>query len=105
MGGKELYNRLPSCANRAIKLPAHPPNGVHFCIWKSAKGITMAELNPAKFIREVRSEVGKVSWPTRKETIVSTIMVIVLAFIAALFFLAVDAVFASAITWILGLGQ
>lgn len=65
----------------------------------------MAEMNPAKFIREVRSEVGKVTWPTRKETIISTIMVLVLALIAALFFLAVDAVFASAITWILGMGK
>ncbi len=62
-------------------------------------------MNPAKFIREVRTEVGKVSWPTRKETIVSTIMVLVLAFVAALFFLAVDGIFAVAIRWILGLGQ
>lgn len=65
----------------------------------------MAELNPAKFIREVRTEVGKVTWPTRRETIVSTVMVLVLALIAALFFLAVDGIFAVAIRWILGLGQ
>ena len=62
-------------------------------------------MNPAKFIREVRTEVGKVTWPTRKETIVSTIMVLVLAFVAALFFLAVDGIFAVAIEKILGLGQ
>lgn len=62
-------------------------------------------VNPAKFIREVRSEVGKVSWPTRKETTVSTVMVLVLALIAALFFLAVDGIFAVTIRWILGLGQ
>lgn len=65
----------------------------------------MAELNPAKFIREVRTEISKVTWPTRKETLVSTAMVLVLALIAALFFLAVDGVFALAIRWILGLGQ
>lgn len=65
----------------------------------------MAELNPAKFIREVRQEVGKVTWPTRKETIISTVMVLVLALIAALFFLAVDGIFAVAIRAILGLGQ
>jgi preprotein translocase subunit SecE len=62
-------------------------------------------LNPAKFIHEVRTEVSKVAWPTRKETIVSTVMVLVLALIAALFFLAVDGVFAVVIGWILGLGK
>jgi preprotein translocase subunit SecE len=65
----------------------------------------MAQMNPAKFIREVRTEVGKVSWPTRKETMVSTAMVLILALVAAIFFLAVDAVFANVITWILGLGR
>jgi preprotein translocase subunit SecE len=62
-------------------------------------------MNPAKFIREVRSEVSKVSWPTRRETMVSTAMVLILAFISALFFLAVDGIFAYAITAILGLGK
>lgn len=61
-------------------------------------------LNPAKFIREVRSEVTKVTWPTRKETIVSTAMVLILAFVAALFFMVVDGVFAYGIRKILGLG-
>ncbi len=65
----------------------------------------MAELNPAKFIREVRQEIGKVTWPTRKETMVSTAMVLILALIAAIFFLAVDAFFGTVISWILGLGQ
>lgn len=65
----------------------------------------MAELNPAKFIREVRTEIGKVTWPTRKETIQSTVLVLVLALIAAIFFLGVDAFFGWAISLILGLGQ
>jgi preprotein translocase subunit SecE len=65
----------------------------------------MAGMNPAKFIREVRTEVAKVSWPTRRETVVSTIMVLVLALIAALFFLAVDGVFAFVISWILNLSK
>lgn len=63
----------------------------------------MAELNPAKFIREVRQEVGKVSWPTRKETLISTVMVLVMALVAALFFLLVDGFFSWAIRAILGL--
>lgn len=63
----------------------------------------MAALNPAKFIREVRSEVSKVSWPSRKETMISTTMVLVLAFVASLFFLAVDGIFSWGIAQILGL--
>lgn len=65
----------------------------------------MAAMNPAKFIREVRSEIGKVTWPTRKETMVSTMMVLVLALVAAVFFLAVDGIFANIISWILNLKQ
>lgn len=61
-------------------------------------------LNPAKFIREVRQEVNKVSWPSRKETLVSTTMVFVLALIAAVFFLLVDGILQYGITKILGLG-
>ncbi len=61
--------------------------------------------NPAKFIREVRQEVGKVTWPTRKETLVSTAMVFTLAFIAALFFMLVDGVMQWGIRLILGLGN
>ncbi len=50
----------------------------------------MANLNPAKFIREVRQEMGKVSWPSRKETTISTAMVLGLATTAATFFVFVD---------------
>jgi preprotein translocase subunit SecE len=66
---------------------------------------TMADLNPAKFIREVRTEVGKVTWPTRKETMVSTMMVLILAGVAAIFFLIVDGIFAWGIGEILGLAK
>lgn len=64
----------------------------------------MPAMNPAKFIREVRQEVSKVSWPTRKETIVSVIMVLIIGFIAAAFFLMVDGILSWGIRQILGLG-
>ncbi|MEJ0009922.1 MAG: preprotein translocase subunit SecE [Alphaproteobacteria bacterium] len=64
----------------------------------------MAELNPAKFIREVRQEVKKVVWPTRRETFVSTALVMGLAFIASVFFLLVDGATSQVISAILGLG-
>jgi preprotein translocase subunit SecE len=49
---------------------------------------------PAQFIRQVRQEVSKVTWPSRKETTITTAMVFVMVVLASLFFLAVD--------WILG---
>ena len=49
---------------------------------------------PAKFFREVRQEVSKVTWPTRKETMITTAMVFVMVVLASLFFLSVD--------WVLG---
>lgn len=60
--------------------------------------------SPAKFIREVRQEVGKVTWPTRKETMVSTIMIIILVIIAALFFLLIDSLAAKLVGFVLGFG-
>lgn len=65
----------------------------------------MAAMNPAKFIREVRQEVGKVSWPSRKETMVSVVMVLVIALVAAVFFLMVDSLLAWGVRMIIGLGQ
>ncbi len=59
--------------------------------------------NPAKFIREVRQETSKVTWPTRKETTTSAIMVLVLVMISALFFWVVDIAIAATIRLILGL--
>lgn len=50
----------------------------------------MAAMNPVKFLQEVRQEVGKVTWPTRQETLISTVMVLVMVALASLFFLAAD---------------
>ena len=52
----------------------------------------MAKTAPLKFLKEVRQEVSKVTWPTRKETILTTAMVFVMVFILSLFFLGVDQV-------------
>jgi len=49
-------------------------------------------VDPARFVREVRSEVSKVTWPTRKETMVTTGLVIAMVALAAVFFLVVDQV-------------
>jgi preprotein translocase subunit SecE len=64
----------------------------------------MAKTGPAKFAQEVRSEAAKVSWPTRRETTVTTIMVFIFAVIAAIFFMIVDWVIRFAVTFVLGIG-
>lgn len=50
----------------------------------------MAGANPLKFFQEVRQEAGKITWPTRNETLISTIMVLVMVTLASIFFLAAD---------------
>jgi preprotein translocase subunit SecE len=64
----------------------------------------VAKTNVAQFIREVRQEVSKVTWPTRRETTVSTIMVFVMVFLAALFFFLVDQVLSLGVEVLLGIG-
>jgi preprotein translocase subunit SecE len=50
----------------------------------------MAAFNPVKFLQEVRQEVGKVTWPSRQETVISTVMVLVMVAFASIFFLVAD---------------
>ncbi|MBR0650229.1 preprotein translocase subunit SecE [Roseomonas terrae] len=50
----------------------------------------MAKLDPAQFVREVRQEVSRVTWPSRKETLVTTGLVLAMSALAAVFFLVVD---------------
>jgi preprotein translocase subunit SecE len=59
---------------------------------------------PAEFARQVRQEAHKVTWPTRKETLVTTAMVFVMSVLAAIFFFATDAVIAWGMRLVLGLG-
>ena len=61
--------------------------------------------NPFTFLQQVRSETSKVTWPSRRETMISTAMVMIFAFIAAIFFFAADQVMAFGIELILGIGR
>jgi preprotein translocase subunit SecE len=61
--------------------------------------------NPFTFLQQVRSETAKVTWPSRRETMISTVMVLVFAFIAAIFFFAADQLMAYAVELILGIGR
>ncbi len=64
----------------------------------------MAKTNPAKFLRQVRQEVKKVTWPSRKETGVTTAMVFVMVALASIFLMSVDWVFAQLVQVIFGFG-
>lgn len=65
----------------------------------------MAKFNPFAFLQDVRSEGAKVSWPTRKETMVTTAMVFVMVIVASIFFLLADMVLRWAVALILGIGR
>ncbi len=65
----------------------------------------MARTSPAQFVREVRQEMAKVTWPTRKELVVTTVSVFAMAIAAALFFFLVDQVIAVAVEMVLGIGR
>lgn len=64
----------------------------------------MAKTSPLEFIRQVDQERRKVTWPTRKETTITTIMVFIMVVAAALFFLGVDTVLGFVVGLALGLG-
>ncbi len=64
----------------------------------------MTKATPIEFFRQVRQEVAKVTWPSRKETTITTTMVFVMVIAAAVFFLAVDWLLSLGISFLLGLG-
>jgi preprotein translocase subunit SecE len=63
---------------------------------------TMA-FSPFKFLQEVRSETAKVTWPTRRETTITTIMVFVMVALASIFFFAADQLIRYLVTFLLGI--
>ena len=62
----------------------------------------MARVSPFKFLQEVRAEMQKVTWPSRRETGITTLMVFIMSAAAAVFFLIADQVIRLAVTTILG---
>jgi preprotein translocase subunit SecE len=64
----------------------------------------MVTKSPAEFAREVRRETAKVTWPSRKETFVTTGMVFLMVVMASIFFLIVDQIMAQGVRLLLGVG-
>ena len=66
---------------------------------------TMAKISPFKFLQEVRQEAAKITWPSRRETTITTVMVFVFAAAAGVFFLMADQVIRMTVTLVLGIGS
>tara|TARA_R110002050_G_scaffold118195_3_gene235459 strand:+ start:287 stop:478 length:192 start_codon:yes stop_codon:yes gene_type:complete len=62
-------------------------------------------ISPIQFVQQVKREVSKITWPTRKEVITTSIMTFILVMLAAIFFLLVDQVLVRIVRLILGLGE
>lgn len=63
----------------------------------------MAKVSPGEFLRQVKVETGKVAWPTRRETMLTTVMVFIMATLLGLFFFGVDSAFSAIVKALLGL--
>ena len=64
----------------------------------------MTRVSPAQFVRQVRQEVARISWASRRETGTATLTVFIMVSIAAVFFLLVDMVLSNVVQFVLGLG-
>jgi preprotein translocase subunit SecE len=64
----------------------------------------MAKTSPAAFVREVRQELAKVTWPSRRELIYTTASVLVMSGLMAIFFFLVDQIIALGVRLVLGIG-
>ncbi len=63
----------------------------------------MAKTNPLQFMQQVRAEVSKVVWPTRRETLLTTVMVFIMATLTAIFFFFVDWIIRTGLVGVLGI--
>ena len=63
----------------------------------------MAKTSPSEFIRQVQAETRKVAWPTRRETVMTTVMVVIMTTVLGLFFFGVDQMFGAIVRRLLGL--
>ncbi|BBF93113.1 preprotein translocase subunit SecE [Blastochloris tepida] len=64
----------------------------------------MAKTNPLEFLQQVRSETEKVTWPTRRETAITTVMVLIMAVASAVFFMLVDWMIRIGLSALLSIG-
>ena len=91
MAAKKTSNRRKTGARRAGAKAAADASGQAKTIDAAAEEVKKPKkTNPFQFAQEVRSEVAKVSWTSRNETMISTIMVLIMVAVMSLFFFVVD---------------
>lgn len=61
----------------------------------------MARVSPGQFLNQVKTEAAKIVWPTRRETMMTAMMVVIMATTLALFFFGVDSAFSALVQWLL----
>jgi preprotein translocase subunit SecE len=64
----------------------------------------MARTSPIEFLQQVRQEFAKVTWPSRNETLVTTVMVFIMVILAAIFFFLLDQLLGATVRYLLGVG-
>ena len=62
----------------------------------------MAKTSPVEFIRQVQAETKKVVWPSRRETVMTAVMVVLMTLLLGIFFFGVDAIFSRIVRFLLG---
>jgi preprotein translocase subunit SecE len=77
------------------------PRGAFLSTTSKKKLSIVAKVSPGEFIRQVRAETSKVYWPSRKETVATGIMVLIMSLLLAFFFFAVDAAFNLGVRYLL----
>jgi preprotein translocase subunit SecE len=63
----------------------------------------VAKTSPGEFFRQVRAETGKIVWPTRRETMMTAVMVVIMTTLLGLFFFGVDSAFSAIVRQLIGL--
>jgi len=72
---------------------------------KNERHMASKTTNPFVFLQQVRTETSKVTWPTRRETLISSVMVLIFACLAAIFFFLSDQIISWVVEFILGVGR
>jgi preprotein translocase subunit SecE len=98
-GGKAICPTFRRSAATALSGDAAPLLPQH------AGAKNLAKTSPLEFIRQVRTETSKVTWPTRRETVMTGVMVVIMTTILALFFFGVDSILQAIVTMLLKLAQ
>ena len=89
----------------AGSIPVSPASGITRFSPQGQKVMKMAKATPAEFVKQVRQEVSKVSFPTRRETLISSVMVLIMVTLVSLFLLLTDSIVQYVIKHVLGFGQ